>query len=108
MKNYTANQPIKHDGTQYQVGDVIQLSDHDAHFLLLAGYVVEADEKLVTVETSLPQPAIEPESEKARQYDGWLKADLSAELTKRGIEHDPKAKNDELEQLLLDDDASKA
>lgn len=75
MKNYQAMQPIRHDGTDYAVGDTLQLSDNDAHFLLLAGYMVEADENLLTVETPLPEPtpAIEPEPEpeKAKAKTGW-------------------------------------
>lgn len=41
-------------------------------------------------------------------YDGWLKKDLNAELDKRGIEHDHSARNNELEALLIADDAKQA
>lgn len=41
-------------------------------------------------------------------YDGLTKAELSAELTKRGIDHNAKAKNDELVGLLVADDESRA
>lgn len=49
--------------------------------------------------------AVEPEAV-TNPYDGWLKADLNAELDKRGIEHDAYARNDELEALLMADDAN--
>ena len=44
----------------------------------------------------------------ANPYDGWLKKDLSAELTTRAIEHDATARNDDLEALLIADDAKQA
>lgn len=57
-----------------------------------------------------PQPeTVEPEVvEPVNVYDGWLKKDLNAELDKRGIEHDATARNDELEALLVADDAAQA
>lgn len=58
-----------------------------------------------------PQPeTVEPEPVEAvtNPYDGWLKADLNAELDKRGIEHDAYARNDDLEALLMADDATQA
>ncbi len=39
-------------------------------------------------------------------YSKLSKAELNAELDKRGIEHDASAKNDELEALLIADDKS--
>ena len=53
-----------------------------------------------TVEAVEPEAVINP-------YDGWLKSDLNAELDKRGIERDV-TRNDELEALLMADDASRA
>ncbi|WP_019672305.1 hypothetical protein [Psychrobacter lutiphocae] len=59
---------------------------------------------------SLPESDVAEEeiSKSTNPYDGWLKKDLNAELDKRGIDHDDKARNDELEQLLIDDDAKQA
>lgn len=57
-------------------------------------------------EVTKPEP-VEPASV-PNPYDGWLKADLNAELDKRGIEHDAYARNDDLEALLMADDATQA
>lgn len=65
--------------------------------------VVEA-EPVVEVEAvdaeTAPEASVNP-------YDGWLKSDLNKELDKRGIERDV-TRNDELEALLMADDAHKA
>ena len=88
--------------------------------------VVEADPEAVQAETigSVKMPpaetveVVEPEPEVTKPepvepasvpnpYDGWLKSDLNAELDKRGIERDV-TRNDELEALLMADDAQQA
>lgn len=69
--------------------------------------VVEAPQpepELVVTETVEPEPV----EAVTNPYDGWLKADLNAELDKRGIEHDAYARNDELEALLVADDAKQS
>ena len=71
--------------------------------------VVEATqpEPVEVVEAVHPKPeTVEPET--VNPYGGWLKKDLSAELTTRAIEHDTAARNDELEALLMADDQAKA
>ena len=68
--------------------------------------------ELVENETVEPEPEVtkpepvEPASV-PNPYDGWLKSDLNAELDKRGIERDV-TRNDELEALLIADDAQQA
>lgn len=46
--------------------------------------------------------------EAKRDYSGWSKKDLNAELDDREIEHDPKASNPVLADLLEADDAHRA
>lgn len=73
----------------------------------------EAVEPVEVVEFEADEPKLEgwenkDSNEPVNVYDGWLKKDLNAELDKRGIEHDASARNDELEALLMADDAHKA
>ena len=58
-------------------------------------------------DTVEPVEAVEAETAPesvTNPYQGWLKKDLSAELVKRGIEHDAAARNDDLELLLINND----
>lgn len=50
------------------------------------------------------EPVSVPEPVPALAYDKLTKAELIAQLTTRGIAHNPKAKNDELVALLVADD----
>lgn len=134
---------IRHNGKNYQVGDVVCLSANDKLFLEKAKYVrtatpdevaefeqkqagadnppnanlnshlqadppttspmppadlvVAPDPVPVAEEQSTPDPKVD--------YDKLTKSELVAELTARGIAHNPKAKNDELVALLVADDA---
>lgn len=62
--------------------------------------------------SELNSPLVETTPDKTAEvtvvdYGKLTKAELIAELSKRQIEHNPKAKNDELEALLVSDDRSK-
>lgn len=151
LKDYVALENINHSGTTYQAGDTIQLTEHDALFLLKAKIVRESsdtdtvppaedssdaaavvkqqadeiarlqaeNEQLRATQADTPPvnpettntDAANTESENAEpetpDYSSLKKAELSAELTKRGIEHDATAKNAELEALLVANDAAK-
>lgn len=68
----------------------------------------EQPEQVTAEEVEMLQPeAVESEVAKS-PYDGWLKKDLNAELDGREIEHDAAARNDELEALLVADDAAQS
>lgn len=149
---------IRHNGKNYQVGDVVCLSANDKLFLEKAKYVrvatpdevAEFEQKQAGAdnppnanlnshldngesvgndsEPTLPvseptqtepianepqpseavppaEPVSVPEPVPALAYDKLTKAELIAQLTTRGINHNPKAKNDELVALLVADDA---
>lgn len=153
---------IRHNGKNYQVGDVVCLSANDKLFLEKAKYVRVAtpdevaefeqkqagadnppnanlnshldnresvgndsepsppvNEEVQTEPTQTEPIANEPQSSEAvppaepvsvpepvpaLAYDKLTKAELIAQLTARGINHNPKAKNDELVALLVADD----
>lgn len=152
---------IRHNGKNYQVGDVVCLSANDKLFLEKAKYVRVATPDEITQyeqkqeqtcqvgavganansnshldngesvgndsEPTLPvsepaqtepvanepqpseavppaEPVSVPEPVPALAYDKLTKAELIAQLTTRGIAHNPKAKNDELVALLVADD----
>lgn len=101
-----AVQPVTDDNqtaTDMAADVVVDDAYADTDHAVVTGEEVNAPEAVSETEAVSEQP-----DEKANPYDGWLKKDLNAELDKRGIEHDDKARNDELEQLLLDDDAKQA
>lgn len=152
---------IRHNGKNYQVGDVVCLSANDKLFLEKAKYVrVATPDEIAQYEQkqeqtcqvdavganansnshldngksvgndSEPSPPVNeevqtepvanepqpseavppaepvsvPEPVPALAYDKLTKAELIAQLTARGINHNPKAKNDELVALLVADD----
>lgn len=152
---------IRHNGKNYQVGDVVCLSANDKLFLEKAKYVRTAtpdeiaqyeqkqnqtcqvgavgtnansnshldngesvgNDSEPTLPVSEPtqtepvsntpqpseavplaEPVSVPEPVPALAYDKLTKAELIAQLTTRGIAHNPKAKNDELVALLVADD----
>jgi hypothetical protein len=73
------------------------------------------DEPLLGLETPAGEPAEDTHAPSGSEsgagsegadYDGMTKKELNAELDKRGIEHDAKAKNDGLVKLLQDSDAA--
>lgn len=73
-----------------------------------AAEALQPEPKTIDIEPEGVEPeTTEPEAI-INSYDGWLKKDLNAELDKRGIEHDATARNDELEALLVADDAAQA
>ncbi len=147
---------IRHNGKNYQVGDVVCLSANDKLFLEKAKYVrVATPDEIAQYEqkqgqacqvgavgtnansnshldngesfgnNSEPSPVVneppqaepianEPQPSEdtppaepvpALAYDKLTKSELVAELTARGIAHNPKTKNDELIALLVADDA---
>lgn len=55
-----------------------------------------------------PAGDVEQVEEEAPDYGTWLKVDLNAELNRREIEHDPKATNETLVDLLKADDEHRA
>lgn len=135
---------IRHNGKNYQVGDVVCLSANDKLFLEKAKYVRVAtpdevsefeqkqagadnppnansnshlDEQadppttnpmppadLVVAPDSVPVVEEQSTPTPKADYDKLTKSDLLSELTARGINHNPKAKNDELVALLVADD----
>lgn len=125
----TALMAISHNRVDYPKGATFEVDEKDIVFLNLAGCVRDptADElkayeerqTLATVTATQPEATdhaglqpqppsdIEPDAV-TNAYDGWLKKDLSAELDKRGIEHDAAARNDDLEALLIADDEYQA
>lgn len=65
---------------------------------------VAAIETVKAVEPEIIE-AVEVAESVKNPYGGWLKKDLNVELDGREIEHDATARNDDLEALLLADDA---
>lgn len=129
---------IRHNGKNYQVGDVVYLSENDKLFLEKAKYVRTAtpievsqfeqkqdDENQAGADNppkaNLNSPLNESQTNSdsdtpiadtvfgnksvlVQDYGKLTKAQLVNELIKRQIPHNPKAKNDELEALLVADD----
>lgn len=123
---YLVLSPIMHNHTRYDVGSHIELNEDDAQFLELAKVARKlTDDELAALtanEATTPPLATPPATQQIAQpqsaatpdpalpvhnYSSMTKAELNAELDKRGIKHDAKAANAELMALLEKSDNAK-
>ena len=136
MKTYQFKMRAYVGSRVHRIGETIQLQDNQAAGLVRLGAIVEVHNpapvaaaepaQTVTPSTDSPStdspstdspstdapstdaPSTDAPSNDSNAYGNLTKAQLNAELDKRGIAHDAKATNAELEALLVADDEKKA